>query len=78
MILNISEDRKDKINKEFMAKEVRILTFECLLNTAAMLKKEKDENYRGEIPEENEYRTLPSIQLMPLWLLEAILTSPAM
>ena len=61
-----------------MAKEVRILSFECMLNTAAMLKKEKDENYRGEIPEENEYRTQPSIQLTPLWLLEEVLTSRAM
>ena len=48
-----------------------------MLNTAAMLKKEKDENYRGEIPEENEYRTQPSIQLTPLWLLEEMLTSRA-
>jgi len=42
---------------DFMNKEVRTLNYECLLNTAAMLKKERDENYRGEIPEENEYRT---------------------
>jgi len=51
--LPISEERKDKINKDFMNKEVRVLNFDTLLNTAAMLKKERDENYRGEIPEEN-------------------------
>lgn len=34
------------------------MDFTVLLNTAASLKKEKEENYRGEIPEENEYRKL--------------------
>ena len=47
----LSDERKDKINKDFMNREVRVLNFECLLNTAASLKKERDENYRGEIPE---------------------------
>jgi hypothetical protein len=49
-----------------MNKEIRVLNFDTLLNTAAMIKKERDENYRGEIPEENEYRTSKFIQLMPL------------
>lgn len=51
----ISDERKDRINKELLNKEVRVLDFTVLLNNAAMLKKEKEENYRGEIPEENEY-----------------------
>jgi hypothetical protein len=47
----ISDERKDRINKELLNKEVRVLDFTVLLNNAAMLKKEKEENYRGEIPE---------------------------
>lgn len=47
----VSEERKDRINKDIFNKEVRILDFTVLLNTAAMLKKEKEENYRGEVPE---------------------------
>ena len=38
----VSDERKDRINKDFMNKEIRTLTFECLLNNAAMIKKEKD------------------------------------
>jgi hypothetical protein len=37
----VSEDRKDKVNKDIFNKEVRILDFTVLLNTAAALKKEK-------------------------------------
>ena len=47
----VSEERKDKINKDIFNKEVRILDFTVLLNTAAALKKEKEENYRGEVTE---------------------------
>lgn len=43
----ISDDRKDKINVDFIHKEIRVLNFESLLNTAASLKKEREENYRG-------------------------------
>ena len=58
-----------------MNKEIRVLNFDTLLNTAAMIKKERDENYRGEIPEENEYRTSYFIQSMPLWPWEERLIS---
>ena len=54
--LTVSEERKDKINKDINNKEIRILNFQVLLNTTASLKKEKEENYRGQVPEENEYR----------------------
>lgn len=38
----ISDERKDRINKELLNKEVRVLDFTVLLNNAAMLKKEKE------------------------------------
>lgn len=38
----ISDERKDKINKDFINREIRVLNFESLLNTAASLKKERD------------------------------------
>jgi hypothetical protein len=53
MGIPISEERKDKINKEIANKEIRILDFTVLVNHAAALKKEREENHRGEIPEEN-------------------------
>ena len=41
MGIPISEDRKDKINKDIANKEIRVLDFNVLVNHAAMLKKER-------------------------------------
>jgi hypothetical protein len=71
----VSEERKDKVNKDIFNKEVRILDFTVLLNTAASLKKEKEENYRGEVPEENEYRKDRPMQWTPSWRWEGSRTS---
>lgn len=49
--IHISEERKDRINKDINIKEIRILDFTVLLNTASTLKKERDENSRGEVTE---------------------------
>ena len=67
--LTVSDERKDKINKDINNKEIRILNFQVLLNTTASLKKEKEENYRGQVPEENEYRNfiLTQLTLLLLW-----------
>ena len=49
--IDISEERKDKINQEIAHKEIRVLDFTTLLNFTAQLKKEKDDINRGDVPE---------------------------
>ena len=51
--LTIDQDKKDEINKEIATKEIRVLDINVLLNQAAALKKEKEQNNYGEIAEEN-------------------------
>ena len=53
----VSEKRKDAINKDIANKEIRILDLPVLLNTAASLKREKEDDNKGESSEDNEYRT---------------------
>lgn len=51
--ITISEERRDKIIKELSVKEIKILDFTVLLNTSAILKREREENSKGEVAEEN-------------------------
>jgi len=53
MNIPVSEERKDHINKEIAQKEIRVIDFTVLLNFMAQIKKERDENTRGDVPEEN-------------------------
>ena len=65
MTVPISDERKDKINQEIAQKEIRTLDWHTLLQFFAQLKREKEENFRGDVPEENEYRKHHIIQWTP-------------
>ena len=68
MGIPVSEERKDKINQEIAQKEIRTLDWPTLLQFMAQLKKEREENSRGDVPEENEYRKQSTNQWTPLLL----------
>ena len=48
--LTVSQEKKDQINRQIANKEIRILDINIVLNQAAALKKERDDNGRGEVP----------------------------
>ena len=53
--INVSEKKKDAINKDLANKEIRVLDLHVTLNIAAQLKKEREENNREEGSDDNEY-----------------------
>ena len=48
VIFDFKDDRKDQINKEIAQKETRILDMNVLLNYAAQIKKEREDNNRTD------------------------------
>lgn len=52
------DDRKDQINKEIAHKEIRVLDMNVLLNYAAQIKKEREDNSKTDFAEDSEYRKL--------------------